>query len=184
MNVGGKKTIKTKVVFSHRAFGCEVPRKPCPTELCGVLQIKMNVFWHRPSQQSSAFMYITSRMSSDGDKKGASSLSPSTTIATVSSPESNIEGATHDLCHLPTYQQDLLLSKFNALSRRNGKILVPGSVCPGTSALHLCVFSVFIALNLSNLYCTSRRLEAQAHTATSSAGTLGDQHPPPLSDSF
>lgn len=158
------------------------------TELCGVLQIKMNVFWHRPSQKSSAFMYITYRMSSDGDKKGVPSLSPSTTITTVSSPESNIEGATHDLCHLPTYQQDLLLSKFNAQSRRKGKILVPGSVrLPrplrrGTSTLHLRAFIVFIALNLLNRYCTRRRLEA--HTATSSAGTLGDQHPPSLSDSF
>lgn len=40
-----------------------------------------------------------------------------------------------------------------------------GSVCPGTSALHLCVFLVFIALNLLNRYCTSRRLEARAHTS-------------------
>lgn len=151
-------------------------------QLCCVLQIKMNVFWHRPSQQSSAFMYITSRMSNDGDTKGASSLSPSTTTTTVS--PSNIGGATHDLCHLPTYQRDLLLSKFNALSRRIGRILVPGSVRRGTSASHLCVFLVFIAFNLLNRYCSSRRLESEAHTATPSAGTLGDQHPPPLPDSF
>lgn len=109
---------KMTACYFHIHFLC---RLPCPTQLCGVLQIKMNVSWHRPSQQSSAFMYITSRMSSDGDKKGASSLSPSTTITTVSSSESNIEGATHDLCHLPTYQRDLLLSKFKALSRRNWK---------------------------------------------------------------
>lgn len=146
------------VIFPLNSCLLTLNCKPCPTQLCGVLQIKMNVFWHRPSQQSSAFMYITSRMSSDGDTKGASSLSPSTTITTVSSPESNIEGATHDLCHLPTYQQDLLLSKFNALSRRNGKILVPGSVCAGTSASHLCVLLVFMALSLLNRYCTSRRL--------------------------
>lgn len=58
----------------------------------------MNVFWHRPNQKSSAFMYITFRMSSRG---GGSAVHGDGLVAAV-----NIKSATHDPCHLPTYQED------------------------------------------------------------------------------
>lgn len=137
----------------------------------------MNVSWHRPSQKSSAFMYITSRMSSDGTRRVcAISLSQSTTT-TVSSPvlknktkkNTRIKGATHDLCHLPTYQQDFAV-KFNApvetdkrKSRRRLGQRVSSLYTGGpTLASHLCV-GVFLALNLLNHYCTYRRSGAQVH---------------------
>lgn len=65
----------------------------------------------------------------------------------------NIKGATHDLCHLPTYQrQEEFVVKFNVQPREED-ILVPGvSVCVsplcGECSHYTSVSDKIIALNL------------------------------------
>ena len=55
------------------------------------------------------------------DKEGLPSLSRSTTMGLIT--RLNIKGATHDLCHLPTYQhQGEFVVKFNVQPWRRGHL--------------------------------------------------------------
>lgn len=93
---------------------------------------QMNVFWHRPSRKSSAFMYITFRMSSNGTKEGLPSFSQSAAMVSSQVSTSRVQHTIRAIFpHIKV--------KKTLLSKREKDILVAGEGKGGSVCLTLCL---------------------------------------------
>lgn len=137
----------------------------------------MNVCWHRPSQKSSAYMYITFRMSSNGTRRVCHLLAGPRRWSHHTCKHQRCNTWSVPSSHISISRR--IWYQIQRPAKRRG-FLGAGSVCvPLWEAftLHLCVWlnhsTQSVLIGIINTHAEGQ--ERGCIKATSSAGTLVDQ---------
>lgn len=139
---------------------------------------QMNVCWHRPSQKSSAFMYITFRMSSNGTRRVCHLSASPRRWSHHTSKHQRCNTWSVPSSHISTSRR--ICRQIQCPAKTRGYLGAGVSVSLplwGTFTLHLCVWLNHSTQFVLIIIITARTegQERGCKKATSSAGTLVDQ---------